>query len=64
MASKVSTRDEKCGECGDPLFVCPSTIRRFVRCCGECTHYTEHDMKWEAEHPGQPRRTPTTNGAN
>ena len=29
---------DRCGACGDPLKVCPSTVRVFVRCCGRCTH--------------------------
>jgi hypothetical protein len=48
---EYSTRKEPCGSCGDPLFVCPSTIRQSLRCCGECTHYTEHTHQWELGHP-------------
>jgi len=54
----VSERDEPCGYCGDPLFVCPATIRRHIRCCGDCTHHTDRDRSWERNTPTVPPATP------
>lgn len=47
----LSKRDERCGVCGDPLFCCPATIRRSLRCCPDCTHRTQHDIEYERTLP-------------
>lgn len=47
----LSKRDERCGACGDPLFCCPATIRRSLRCCPGCTHRTQHDIDHERTRP-------------
>jgi len=59
----VSKRDEPCTSCGDPLFVCPATIRRFLRCCNDCTHFTELDRSWQpiSQTAVTQPATPTTN---
>ena len=56
----LSQRHDRCRSCGDPLFVCPATVRRFVRCCDGCTHRTQVDLDYERQHPthATPRRTP------
>lgn len=43
----LSADGDLCGNCGSPLIVCPGTIRRFVRCCGACTHRTQVDVDYE-----------------
>ncbi len=43
----LSERHEPCDSCGDPLFVCPATIRRHIRCCDNCTHHTANDRTWQ-----------------
>lgn len=50
-APALSPRGEKCGGCGVPLFCCPSTVRRFVRCCDDCSHRTQVDLDYEQQHP-------------
>lgn len=52
----LSARHEPCTSCGDPLFACPGTLRRFVRCCDDCTHTTAHDRSWHTVPSGQPTR--------
>ena len=47
----LSARNDRCGACGEPLFVCPATVRRFVRCCARCTHRTLVDVRYETMHP-------------
>lgn len=48
----LSGRHELCGSCGDPLFACPGAVRRFVRCCPNCTHRTSHAHT--TRNPGRP----------
>lgn len=43
----LSKRNERCGSCGDPTFVCPGVVRHYVRCCGRCSHWTAYDEDWE-----------------
>lgn len=45
-ARALSERDELCTGCGASLIVCPSTVRRLVRCCGACSHWTKIDVTW------------------
>ena len=52
----LSERGERCGGCGDPLFVCPATVRVSVRCCGGCTHRTEQDVEHELALAAQERQ--------
>lgn len=51
LAGQVSTRGELCQSCGDPLYACPGTVRVFVRCCPLCTHLTNVDLDYFAQHP-------------
>jgi len=55
----VSGRHEACKSCGDPQFVCPGTLRRFLRCCTRCTHVTQNDLDWQHTQPTT-RQTKTT----
>ena len=52
----LSERDEQCGGCGDPLFVCPATVRHSVRCCSGCTHRTQEDVDYELALAAQERQ--------
>ena len=52
----LSDRGEACGSCGQPLFVCPGTVRVFVRCCRECTHRTQLDVDHEDSLAAQERQ--------
>ena len=44
-----SEKDEKCEWCKDPLIVCPASIRKFVRCCDRCTHWTPYLARFEEQ---------------
>jgi len=47
----TTNRHQPCGACGDPEFVCPGTLRRFLRCCTSCTHITQNDLDWQTTPP-------------
>lgn len=46
-ARKLSEREELCENCPSPLYACPATVRRMVRCCAHCSHWTKVDVAWE-----------------